>query len=843
MRTEPLGTIICTEDSPSTEKIEFVIGNHNELSTEKQIPVHVGQYVSIDSIEGLVIAHIEQVYKTNRYFSQIDAVHEFTRSGKAFGAIFPIDRWEYVLAEAKPLGLYTNRQVQRVTYPPSPGAIVSVPDPKILGEFLGFSKGGIHLGHLLFHDIPAIFDLSKMYQKHVALLAMSGAGKSYAAAVMLEELLSRKSPEGRPAILVIDVHGEYTGLTKSQGSKGRSFEEQITIIRSPLVEIATPRMSAKAFATYSPDMGTIQVRELTRIIRTLRTTRKGQPYDIGDLTVALEHDPSINVRTREALLGWLDNLQSLQLFGKTSTPEWRKLMKPGQAVILDLSETVSLQKKQIIVDAVLRHLFELRREGTIPPTIVFLEEAHQFCLSEDTQILTKAGWKKFTDIKIGELAFSYNRESEKLELNEIERIIVKDYEGDLIKLFNKHSIEALVTEDHRVLCNYRTTGKDRKWCWSKKRFVQARNLPSGIRIPLAAEIDSGTKCNIDDDLIKILGWIITDGTLHYSENGKYFSYEISQSDAKKETLAEMRAVIRQRFPEVSIYKQKREDRIFQRAGENIFYFKSEATKEIDYWLQKKPKRIPRKILEDASLTQLRILFDAMVQGDGNISYSNGGYKYVTYYAGKNQELADDFQELCVRLGLSAIQKNVPQNNQIKILVSFKRKYAYIRKIAKESYSGKVWDITIKNGSFVARRNGKVFFTGNCPEARRALAFSKGILETVAREGRKYNLSLCIISQRPVRLSTTVLSQCGTNVFLRITNPYDLDHIRATSEKITKATLTSISSLTVGEALVVGQATRFPVFIQVRKRVTKETAFGEDFETVAQKFDKKERKTD
>jgi DNA helicase HerA-like ATPase len=128
----------------------------------------------------------------------------------------------------------------------------------------------------------------------------------------------------------------------------------------------------------------------------------------------------------------------------------------------------------------------------------------------------------------------------------------------------------------------------------------------------------------------------------------------------------------------------------------------------------------------------------------------------------------------------------------------------------------------------------------CPQARRALAFSKGILETVAREGRKYNLSLCIISQRPVRLSTTVLSQCGTNIFLRITNPYDLDHIRATSEKITKATLTSISSLSVGEALVVGQATRFPVFMQVRPRLTKETGFGIDFETAAKKFDEKRK---
>ncbi len=504
MKAESLGTIVCTEDSPSTEKISFVIGKRDDITTDGQIPVHVGQYVAVETEEGVVMAHVEQVFKTNRYFSQVDAVHEFTRTGKPFGAIFPIDRWEYVLAEAKPLGIFEKNRIRRITYPPSPGAFVSSPDSKLLSEFLGFTKDGIHLGHLLFHNIPATFDLTKIYQKHVALLAMSGAGKSYAATVMLEELLSRKASHGRPAILVIDVHGEYTSLAESQEIKGKTVENRLAVIQSPLVEIATPRMSAKAFATYSPDMGTIQVRELTRIIRTMRSARKGKPYDLGDLITALEEDPSINTRTREALLGWLDNLQNLNLFGKTPTPEWKTLMKPGHGIILDMSETVSLQKKQIIVDAVLRRLFELRRDDKIPPTVVFLEESHQFC----------------------------------------------------------------------------------------------------------------------------------------------------------------------------------------------------------------------------------------------------------------------------------------------------------------------------------------------PQARRALAFSKGILETIAREGRKYNLSLCVISQRPVRLSTTVLSQCGSNIFLRITNPYDLDHIRATSEKITKATLTSISSLSVGEALVVGQATRFPVFIQVRKRTTKETAFSEDFETVAKKFEKR-----
>ena len=70
-----------------------------------------------------------------------------------------------------------------------------------------------------------------------------------------------------------------------------------------------------------------------------------------------------------------------------------------------------------------------------------------------------------------------------------------------------------------------------------------------------------------------------------------------------------------------------------------------------------------------------------------------------------------------------------------------------------------------------------------PEASKMFAISKSILETYAREGRKFFANLCLISQRPVRLSTTVLSQCNTHVIFRVTNPYDLDHIKASSRPL------------------------------------------------------------
>ncbi len=100
--------------------------------------------------------------------------------------------------------------------------------------------------------------------------------------------------------------------------------------------------------------------------------------------------------------------------------------------------------------------------------------------------------------------------------------------------------------------------------------------------------------------------------------------------------------------------------------------------------------------------------------------------------------------------------------------------------------------------------------------------AKSILETIAREGRKFGSCLCLISQRPVKLSTTVLSQANTHIILRITNPYDLKHIGESSEGLDSKSVEMISSLRVGEALVVGEASSYPVFFKVREKYSQDS---------------------
>ena len=105
----------------------------------------------------------------------------------------------------------------------------------------------------------------------------------------------------------------------------------------------------------------------------------------------------------------------------------------------------------------------------------------------------------------------------------------------------------------------------------------------------------------------------------------------------------------------------------------------------------------------------------------------------------------------------------------------------------------------------------------CPEAAISKALTKHIIETIAREGRKFMACLCLISQRPKRLSTTALSQSNSKMILNIKNPYDLKHLMDSSEVITKEYANMISSLGVGEMLLMGNAVNYPIFIDVRER--------------------------
>ncbi|MGC8584594.1 MAG: helicase HerA domain-containing protein [Thermoplasmata archaeon] len=105
------------------------------------------------------------------------------------------------------------------------------------------------------------------------------------------------------------------------------------------------------------------------------------------------------------------------------------------------------------------------------------------------------------------------------------------------------------------------------------------------------------------------------------------------------------------------------------------------------------------------------------------------------------------------------------------------------------------------------------------------SISSDILRTIASEGRKFGLGLGIISQRPAKVDKNVLSQCSTQVILKVTNPNDLKTIGESVEGLTRHSLEEIQRLPIGVALVTNPDLSFPLFVDIRPRETKHGGEG------------------
>lgn len=94
------------------------------------------------------------------------------------------------------------------------------------------------------------------------------------------------------------------------------------------------------------------------------------------------------------------------------------------------------------------------------------------------------------------------------------------------------------------------------------------------------------------------------------------------------------------------------------------------------------------------------------------------------------------------------------------------------------------------------------------EARRAM-------ERISKNGRKYGVGLCVVSQRPADVSETVLAQCSSFLCLRISNPDDQAYVRAMVPDAARGTFSALTSLSKGEAVILGEAAAMPVRLKVR----------------------------
>jgi hypothetical protein len=299
---------------------------------------------------------------------------------------------EQVAALVSVIGYRDDKNTLMVPRTPfEAGAKVFKASEKLVRSVLGLKEDketGAYVGMLKGHDIKIYIDINSMVQKHAAILAKTGGGKSYFLGVMVEELLKKGVP-----LVIIDPHGEYSSIMHPNnnakdlaqmdrfGIKPMGFADKV-VEYSPDVGInktAVPlkfdeiNLDAKDLMDFMDSKkGGTQLGILRRVTRSLAAEKKF--YSMDDITSLVKKDKN---PSKWNIINVLEYIQSTGIFGEPPT-RISNLVKEGQGTIINL-KGISPDVQEMVVARMAKKLFLARKLNRIPPMMLVVEEAHNFC--------------------------------------------------------------------------------------------------------------------------------------------------------------------------------------------------------------------------------------------------------------------------------------------------------------------------------------------------------------------------------------------------------------------------------------------------------------------------------
>ncbi|NQU97988.1 ATP-binding protein [Candidatus Woesearchaeota archaeon] len=237
---------------------------------------------------------------------------------------------------------------------------------------------GSFIGKLEGRDIKIFLDMNKLLTKHCAVLAKSGAGKSYSVGVLAEEILDRKIP-----LLIIDPHGEYSKMrfenTKEKerlekyGLKPQAYD--VKEYGDPKVNEGVIPLKLTKDITNSELIHLLPAKLSSTQVGVLYSALKNiEQLNFNELLLELERDES---SAKWSIINVIEYLNNLNIFSDSPT-SYSELIAPGNCSIINV-KGMPPDIQEIIVYKLCKDLFELRKSNKIPPFFLILEEAHNFC--------------------------------------------------------------------------------------------------------------------------------------------------------------------------------------------------------------------------------------------------------------------------------------------------------------------------------------------------------------------------------------------------------------------------------------------------------------------------------
>jgi hypothetical protein len=351
--------------------------------------------------------------------------------------------------------------------------------------------------------------------------------------------------------------------------------------------------------------------------------------------------------------------------------------------------------------------------------------SNRACYSEDTKTLTENGWKYFWEIEKSEKIACYNPNNNCIEYTIPKNLYIYEYSGEMYN-FKTRRIDICVTPDHDMWVSNKNKN-DFKKLKAKDIKQYIYNFRNGCNYENRKEInvfevdehDSFYKIRDSqptkfkaNDFYEFLGYYLSEGGcgIHFLKHRETYKHIIYIANKNKENIIKIRTCLNRMKLRFNEYIAK--DGILRWC---IHHSGLSKYLSINFGNNHYTKKIPFKFRE-VSINQLRLLFDALILGDGHYDKRKGrtgGIYYTT-----SVDLINAISDIAIRLGysccISEYQKNKP-NRKLLYKLSFSTgiiqelKQHHINKI---KYNGFVYCFSTEQGLFFTMRNGKITIQGN-----------------------------------------------------------------------------------------------------------------------------------
>lgn len=351
-------------------------------------------------------------------------------------------------------------------------------------------------------------------------------------------------------------------------------------------------------------------------------------------------------------------------------------------------------------------------------TLLLPEQVAHYCVDEATEILTSDGWKDHRSLQVGDEALTLNHETGMSEWQPVKDICVFPSQRRDMLLMEGVEHSSLTTLNHRWPVERRNSRAARY----ERRWTTSDAFSTGDRVPTAAFCaDLPRDPKWTDALVEAVGWFWTEGTIRRQRDGRLGrGISISQSYVVHEgNVARIRAALTVLFGAAVTARLTSGVPAWRESidGDNVIFHLSAAAGDVI--THHAPGRVPTTdFIRSLTASQLALFIDTSILADGHRDRLGR-----VRLAQKDRRSAEQFALACLLAGHSVSIRESKMNKYgyRMTIVSLRRGRAFgvgdqRGNFTRErvQHDGIVWCPRTPNQTWLARRNGSVFFTGNSP---------------------------------------------------------------------------------------------------------------------------------